>query len=724
MNYYEVVVNVPLYTTFTYSHTALLVRGQRVVVPFRGKKVVALVWQENQQPTVATEKIKAIAHVFDEAKALNASWCALVDFCARYYHYPVGQTAFAALAKGLRQPKVLNLKPPERAYCLNEEGQQQPDPPASHRQKHTLWQQLKTQNCTLSQLRVACPQAKKYLDHWLTQGWLSSSEASSLQKTASAFILNPEQQTAVDAINTKTGQFAPFLLFGITGSGKTEVYFSCMERVLQRGGQVLFLLPEISLTPQLLDRVRQRFSAYRSTILHSQIADGERTQGYMDAASGDKQLIIGTRLSVFTPMHKLGLIVVDEEHDASFKQDDELRYHARDLALWRANTERCPIILGSATPSLESFHKARQGKYQLLTLTERANKVAVLPEIQLEDVRRQRLEDGFSARAIELLKKNFVKGNLSLVYLNRRGFAPALVCTACGYSFGCPHCSAKMVLHKTTHSVSSLRCHHCNFSQSIPVICPSCGNQDLSALGQGTQRVEETLMQMLPGAKIARVDRDSTSHKKDWERLYQQINQNEVNVLVGTQMLAKGHDFAHLSLVIILNADGSLYSPDFRSSERLFSELMQVSGRAGRAEKKGRVLLQTQLPEHELFMALQQHSYPDFAREELEKRQLFGFSPMSHSIAIRADALSVGEALHFLTQVKNALTPSAEVGILGPAPAFMVRLAKRERAQLFLESTHRKILHQTVQSMLPVLQAKSKQYKQLRWSIDVDPMAV
>ena len=723
MIYYEVVVNVPLYTTFTYSHTDPLVRGQRVIVPFRGKKVVALVWRENKQPALATEKIKAIAHVFDKAMALNDSWCALVDFCARYYHYPIGQTAFAALAKGLRQPKALNLKSPELIYCLNEQGHGQADPPASHRQKYALWQRLKAQNCTLSQLRSECAQAKKHLDNWLTQGWLSFTEAPSLPTTSSPFILNPEQQTAVDAINAKAGQFAPFLLFGITGSGKTEVYFACMEQVLQQGKQVLFLLPEISLTPQLLDRVRQRFGAYRSAILHSQIADGERTQGYMDAASGDKQLIIGTRLSVFTPMHKLGLIVVDEEHDASFKQEDELRYHARDLALWRANATQCPIILGSATPSLESFHKAEQGKYPLLTLSERANKVAVLPEIQLEDVRRQRLEDGFSARAVEELKKNFAKGDLSLVYLNRRGFAPALVCTACGYSFGCPHCSAKMVLHKT-NSGSSLRCHHCNFSQSIPVICPSCGNQDLSALGQGTQRVEETLMQMLPGAKIARVDRDSTSHKKDWERLYQQINQNEINVLVGTQMLAKGHDFANLSLVVILNADGSLYSPDFRSSERLFSELMQVSGRAGRAEKKGRVLLQTQLPEHALFAALQQHSYPDFAKEELEKRQLFGFSPMSHSIAIRADALSVGEALHFLTQVKNALTPAAEVAILGPAPAFMVRLAKRERAQLFLESTHRKMLHQTVQSLLPVLQAKSKPYKQLRWSIDVDPMAV
>ena len=720
MLYYDVVVNVPLFQTYTYSHPTPLDTGQRVVVSFRGKKVIALIWQQNAKPDFDPEKILPIEQAFSEQTILNAKWRELIDFCARYYHYPIGQTAFAALPKGLRQTKPLNLKQPEQFLCLNDQGKVQPDPKTAHKQKYALWQQLKTIGGLLSELKQDYPQAKKYIDQWRSSGWLTESKAPqpTIENT-NPLTLNDDQQAAYQVIQAQTGQFAPFLLFGITGSGKTEVYFACMDQALAQGKQVLFLLPEISLTPQLLQRVRQRFSQYRHAILHSQIADGARTQGFVDASYGQQQLIIGTRLSVFTPLHNLGLIVVDEEHDHSFKQEDDLRYHARDLALWRARQANCPIILGSATPSLESYHKALEGKYQLLTLHARANIEARLPKIHIEDVRRQKLDNGFSAQAMRLLQENQQKGGLSLVYLNRRGFAPALACTDCGYSFGCPHCSAKMVLHKEG---MQLRCHHCNYTQAIPLTCPTCGNHDLTALGQGTQRVEETLASFLPHARISRVDRDSTSNKNDWENLYQAVINKEINVLVGTQMLAKGHDFPDLNLVIILNADGGLFSPDFRSEERLFSELMQVSGRAGRADKPGLVLLQTQLPEHPLFAALQQHSYPAFAEAELVKRQMFGFSPFSYSAAIRADALNIGQALHFLVQIKNEIVVLSDITISGPAPAFMMRLAQRERAQLFVESANRKALHQTIQNIIPLLQEKSKQYKDMRWSVDVDPI--
>ncbi|WP_434777181.1 primosomal protein N' [Neisseria sp. Ec49-e6-T10] len=720
MYWFEVVVNVPLYTTFTYKSEQALKRGQRVLVPFGHKTVVALVWRENLAPDIDRSKIKAIETVFESEPILNEQWCDLIDFCARYYHYPIGQTAFCALATGLRQNKPLTTKS-EVFITLSELGLQQPAPAQAHKQKYALWQMLSGQTHALSTLKQSYPQAKKYIDLWLEAGWLIQVNPSSLiATTQNKPQLNSEQQQAVEAICCTNQTFSPFLLFGVTGSGKTEVYFSCIEQALKMGQQVLFLLPEISLTPQLLNRVQNRFGQYHYAVLHSQIADKERTQGFMDALTGQKQLIIGTRLAVFTPMHNLGLIVVDEEHDYSFKQEDDLRYHARDLALWRSKQAQCPVILGSATPSLESYHKAVQGQYRLLLLQHRANERSKLPKIHIEDVRRQKLEEGFSPAAIRLLRENHQKGGLSLVYLNRRGFAPALVCTDCGFSFGCPHCSAKMVLHK---SGPTLRCHHCNFAQVVPDSCPSCGNQDLSALGQGTQRVEETLSTLIPQAVVARVDKDSTARKHDWEKLYQQIEKEQVHILVGTQMLAKGHDFAKLSLVIILNADGGLYSPDFRSAERLFSELMQVSGRAGRAEHAGLVLLQTQLPDHALFLALKAHSFTDFAQEELDKRQQFGFSPFGHSIAIKADAFHIGEALHFLTQVKNEMIVSTDVNVLGPAPAFMMRLSSRERAQLFLESQNRKALHQLAEQFISVLTVKSKQYKDIRWSIDVDPMA-
>ena len=725
MIYHRIAVNVPLSDgLLTYSHSEPLPPGTRVLVPFRNKTVVGIVWETDIAPDMDAARILSIQTAFVEEKPLPQSWRDLLSFTSRYYHYPTGQAVFAALPQGLKETRAVEMPQPPLFYALNEAGRAQTPPPARFNKKAALWDALLSGGMTMAALKQVNAQAAKLIEDWAEQGWIETTEAAKSvlrpyhgQASHSEFVLNADQQKASDEIQTAFGKFQPFLLYGITGSGKTEVYFDAMAKVLAQGRQVLFLLPEINLTPQLLKRVEDRFADVPTAVLHSQMAAGRRTQDYLRAMLGQAKLVIGTRLAVFTPMDDVGLIVVDEEHDGSFKQDNELRYHARDLAVWRAKQSGCPIILGSATPSLESWHKAQSGAYRLLQLTERAHTAAQLPQVEILNVGRLKLDNGFSPQALQLLKQNFEAGGMSLVYLNRRGFAPALFCGDCGHTFGCPNCSAKMVLHQRARQ---LRCHHCDHREPIPFKCPDCGNQDLTAVGHGTQRVEETLRAFLPKAAVVRVDRDSTAHKNDWADLYRRIADNEIDILVGTQMLAKGHDFARLNLVIVLNADGSLYSADFRAPERLFAELMQVSGRAGRADKPGKVLIQTQLPEHPVFAAVKAQDYAVFAENELNERQMFAMPPFGFQTAIRADAPRVADAMEFLNAAKETLAPllPESVSQFGAAPMLMVRLAERERAQIFLESTSRQDLHRAVSLWVQVLQQNRD--GKIRWSVDVD----
>lgn len=725
MIYHRIAVNVPLSDgLLTYSHSEPLPPGTRVLVPFRNKTVVGIVWETDIAPDMDTVRILSVQTAFVEEKPLPQSWRDLLAFTSRYYHYPTGQAVFAALPQGLKETRAVEMPQPPLFYALNEVGRAQTPPPARFNKKAALWDALLSGGMTMAALKQVNAQAAKLIEDWAEQGWIETTEAAQPtlrsyhgQASHSEFVLNADQQKASDEIQTAFGKFQPFLLYGITGSGKTEVYFDAMAKVLAQGRQVLFLLPEINLTPQLLKRVESRFADVPTAVLHSQMAAGRRTQDYLRAMLGQAKLVIGTRLAVFTPMDDVGLIVVDEEHDGSFKQDNELRYHARDLAVWRAKQSGCPIILGSATPSLESWHKAQSGAYRLLQLTERAHAAAQLPQVEILNVGRLKLDNGFSPQALQLLKQNFEAGGMSLVYLNRRGFAPALFCGDCGHTFGCPNCSAKMVLHQRARQ---LRCHHCDHREPIPFKCPDCGNQDLTAVGHGTQRVEETLRVFLPKAAVVRVDRDSTAHKNDWADLYRRIADNEIDILVGTQMLAKGHDFARLNLVIVLNADGSLYSADFRAPERLFAELMQVSGRAGRADKPGKVLIQTQLPEHPVFAAVKAQDYAVFAENELNERQMFAMPPFGFQTAVRADAPRVADAMEFLNAAKETLAPllPASVSQFGAAPMLMVRLAERERAQIFLESTSRQDLHRAVSLWVQVLQQNRD--GKIRWSVDVD----
>ena len=725
MFYHRIAVNVPLSDgLLTYSHSEPLPPGTRVLVPFRNKTVVGIVWETDIAPDMDTARILSVQTAFVEEKPLPQSWRDLLSFTSRYYHYPTGQAVFAALPQGLKETRAVEMPQPPLFYALNEAGRAQTPPPARFNKKAALWDALLSDGMTMAALKQVNAQAAKLIEDWAEQGWIETTEAAKSvlrpyhgQASHSEFVLNADQQKASDEIQTAFGKFQPFLLYGITGSGKTEVYFDAMAKVLAQGRQVLFLLPEINLTPQLLKRVENRFADVPTAVLHSQMAAGKRTQDYLRAMLGQAKLVIGTRLAVFTPMDDVGLIVVDEEHDGSFKQDNELRYHARDLAVWRAKQSGCPVVLGSATPSLESWHKAQSGAYRLLQLTERAHTAAQLPQVEILNVGRLKLDNGFSPQALQLLKQNFEAGGMSLVYLNRRGFAPALFCGDCGHTFGCPNCSAKMVLHQRARQ---LRCHHCDHREPIPFKCPDCGNQDLTAVGHGTQRVEETLRAFLPKATVVRVDRDSTAHKNDWADLYRRIADNEIDILVGTQMLAKGHDFARLNLVIVLNADGSLYSADFRAPERLFAELMQVSGRAGRADKPGKVLIQTQLPEHPVFAAVKAQDYAVFAENELNERQMFAMPPFGFQTAVRADAPRVADAMEFLNAAKETLAPllPESVSQFGAAPMLMVRLAERERAQIFLESTSRQDLHRAVSLWVQVLQQNRD--GKIRWSVDVD----
>ena len=718
MIYHRIAVNVPLSDgLLTYSHSEPLPQGARVLVPFRNKTVVGIVWETDIAPDMDAARILGVQTTFSDEPPLPESWRDLLAFTSRYYHYPTGQAVFAALPQGLKETRAVEMPQPPLFYALNEAGRAQTPPPARFNKKAALWDALLSGGMTMAALKQVNAQAAKLIEDWAEQGWIETTEAAKPVLRPSEFVLNADQQQASDEIQTAFGSFQPFLLYGITGSGKTEVYFDVMAKVLAQGRQVLFLLPEINLTPQLLKRVENRFADVPTAVLHSQMAAGRRTQDYLRAMLGQAKLVIGTRLAVFTPLPDVGLIVVDEEHDGSFKQDNELRYHARDLAVWRAKQSGCPVVLGSATPSLESWHKAQSGAYRLLQLTERAHAAAQLPQVDILNVGRLKLDNGFSPQALQLLKQNFEAGGMSLVYLNRRGFAPALFCGDCGHTFGCPNCSAKMVLHQRARQ---LRCHHCDHREPIPFKCPDCGNQDLTAVGHGTQRVEETLRAFLPKAAVVRVDRDSTAHKNDWADLYRRIADNEIDILVGTQMLAKGHDFARLNLVIVLNADGSLYSADFRAPERLFAELMQVSGRAGRADKPGKVLIQTQLPEHPVFAAVKAQDYAVFAENELNERQMFAMPPFGFQTAVRADAPRVADAMEFLNAAKETLAPllPESVSQFGAAPMLMVRLAERERAQIFLESPSRQDLHRAVSLWVQVLQQNRD--GKIRWSVDVD----
>jgi primosomal protein N' (replication factor Y) len=664
MTIVRVALDVPLAQCFDYRVPAGVSprRGQRVVVPFGRGQRVGVILEFSEQSELADDKLRPLEQVFDDQPDLPEHWFRLCRFVSTYYQEPLGEVMLQSLPAGLKRVK----------------------PPTPRR-----------------------------------------AESGATSATASAPPpLNAEQQAVLDAIRGAGQGFVPWLLHGVTGSGKTEVYLRLIDDALAAGGQVLLLVPEINLTPQLEARVAARFPAVARVSLHSELTEAARTKAYRAAVAGEARLVLGTRLSVFTPLPDLRLIIVDEEHDASFKQQDGIRYSARDLAVFRAADLAIPIVLGSATPSLETWANATDpamgGRYRLLSMPSRAVSAAALPDVRVVDTRREKLQDGLSAAALAAIESRLARGEQSLVFLNRRGFAPVLACSACGWISGCRRCAANLVVHLAD---GRLRCHHCAFETRIPRACPTCGNQDIHPFGRGTQRLEASLAERFPGARLLRADRDAAKTRGQWAAMADRIHAGEADILVGTQMLAKGHDFPLLTLVIVVGADAALFAADARAPERLFAQLMQVAGRAGRAALPGEVLVQTEHPEHPLFAALAAHDYAGFALSQLRERQQAGFPPYTSQAVLRAEAPAMAEALAFLAAAKGqpALAAHADVTVYDPVPMRLARKANYERAQLLLESPSRRALQACLAAWRPAV-AGQRASSRLRWHLEVDPL--
>jgi primosomal protein N' (replication factor Y) len=541
------------------------------------------------------------------------------------------------------------------------------------------------------------------------------------RKTA-AFVeehaLTPEQAWAVAAVTRALDRYEPFLLAGVTGSGKTEVYLYCVAQALERGRQALMLVPEINLTPQLAEALERRFPGARIVTLTSALAANERAERWLAAQAGAADVVLGTRLAVFAPLPNLGLVVVDEEHDPSFKQQEGVRYSARDLAVYRAHAANVPVVLGSATPSLESWAHAGSGRYRRLDMSERARPGSRLPEVRLVDTTVDRAVDGLSGALADAIRARLERGEQSLVFLNRRGYAPVLACGACGWTGGCPRCAAHVVLHTADRR---LRCHHCGHEEAIPRHCPTCGNVDLAPFGRGTQRLEETLAARFPGAALLRIDSDSTRAKGRWEAMRGAIAAGDARILLGTQILAKGHDFPGVTLVGVVNADAALVAADYRAPERLFAQLAQVAGRAGRAQAPGEVLIQTRFPQHPLYQALARHEFGPFADAQLAERREAGFPPFVHEAVLRAEADAMPQAVAFLERALAAAPEhDAAVALFDPVPMSLARLAGRSRAQVLVQARPRRALQAFLAEWSRALYGLRA--GNVRWHLDVDPI--
>ncbi|HSH86930.1 MAG TPA: primosomal protein N' [Methylophilus sp.] len=732
----RVVLDVPLDRQFDYLNTGLEIRvGNRVVVPFAGRQLIGIVMALPEQSDVPENKLKAVLQVFDDVP-FDAVTLKLLKFCADYYHYPFGQTVLSSLPLRLRQTKPAV----SRKMWMFALAKPLPENLIGKRQLVlarlvAVLQQHK--ECSESMLAEVSSGWRKAIEPLLESGLVTRREVVAMRPSLPASdrepVLNEEQAHAVNSILNDLGRFQPWLLFGVTGSGKTEVYIRLLQAVLaEPKSQALILVPEINLTPQLEGRFRSRLSQFPLVTLHSHLSESERLQHWQAAQSGEARIVIGTRLSVFTPMPHLKLMILDEEHDHSYKQQDGMRYHARDVALVRAKQSRIPVVLGSATPSLESWYNAigdanKKPSYRLLTLNNRAAAQARLPRIFCVDTTHSPPEAGLTPQLKQAITQRLERGEQSLLFINRRGYAPVLHCSACQWLADCRRCSAKVVLHLRQRL---LRCHHCGDEQPVPLQCPSCGNADLRPVGQATQRVEETLQQLFPQARVARVDRDTIQGKDALTDLLSAVHAGEIDILIGTQMLAKGHDFANLTLVGVLDTDSALYSPDYRASERLFAQLMQVSGRAGRGDKPGEVLIQTAFPQHPLFAALQQQNYAEFANSLLQERITLQFPPSTYIAVMKAEAADYALVEQFLTDLTLSAREfvAQQSGVLSDKPVIydpvrpgIARLNRMERGYVMLQCTQRNAIQQLLRAAVVWARQHPLQAK-IRWVVDVDAL--
>ncbi len=700
--------------------------GQRVVVPFGPRHQVGVVIAKSAVSDIPTEKLKSIISAFNQEPALDQETFSLLKFCANYYQYPFGQALLSSLPTRLRQiaPAVARQ---QYIYTLTAAGKlgDMSTLPAKKVVMHKLMFAFSQQAfLTETQLKNISASWRKAIESLIESGWVEREQVLAGFETGQTAIpppaLNDEQSAAVNTVVSCRDTFKPFLLHGITGSGKTEVYMQILQQMLaDNDGQALVLVPEINLTPQLEARFRNRLPHLPLVSLHSNLGESERLQNWRLAQSGKARIIIGTRLAVFTPIPNLKIVIVDEEHDGSYKQQDSMRYHARDVAMVRAQRRKVPIVMGSATPALETWHNAQTQKYSLLSLNNRAVAQSALPQIRCINTTKVESTQGLTPQLISAMRERLNKGEQSLLFINRRGYSPVLLCNACHWIAPCTRCSSRLVVHLKQ---GRLRCHHCGHEQKIVRQCPSCGNADLHPTGHGTQRLEETLTQLFPQAKIARVDRDSISRKDALSDILNAVHAGEIDILIGTQMLAKGHDFPNLTLVGVIDTDSALFSPDFRASERLFAQLMQVAGRAGRAEKAGEVFIQTAFPEHHLFNALGTQNYPAYANNMLQEREMTQFPPYCFLAILRAEASNYTHVQAFLNfAFELARSMSEQVLTYDPMRANMEKLKGMERGQVLMQANQRGALQQLLAALVPQLR-ESKLGAKIRWSVDVDPL--
>ncbi len=701
--------------------------GARVLAPFGKRSMVGVILEITDTSSVAIARLKPITKMLREAPGFSPDDIQLIRFAADYYQHPLGAVVMSALPVGLRRARKAPVKSLTH-YGLTALGATRTVdslPARAATQRRLLALFLAHRSLDDAAVRACAPTAKIALRQLIESGYVATCEGAltrapdATTPNAPEIIgppLTPDQAAAVTALLADLSAFKAHLLLGVTGSGKTEVYLRTIDAVLKNGRQALLLVPEISLTPQLEATVRGRFPDTKIVSLHSGLNDTERLNHWIAAQSGAARIVLGTRLAVFATLPELGLIVVDEEHDASFKQNEGFRYSARDLAVVRARQRGVPIVLGSATPALETYHNAVGKRYALVRLPTRVNNTP--PRIVCINTRDVRLDNGFAPPLLSALRERLARSEQSLVFINRRGYSPVLMCHDCGWLSGCHRCSAKLVLHAHDRR---LHCHHCGYQSKVPMACPDCGNADLSPLGQGTQRIEATLAERFPQARILRIDRDSTRARGAWSGMRDRIEAREVDILVGTQILAKGHDFANLSLVCVVNADNLLYSTDFRAPERLYALLTQVAGRAGRGVTQGDVLIQTEFPTHPLYAALRDQDTARFADDLLKERRSAGFPPFQYQALLRAEAPQLDTAIQWLTRAaERAREIDDAVMVYDPVPAGMMRLAGRERAQLLVQSSSRNRLQRFLAAWHDAL--SEKKASAARWSIDVDPL--
>ncbi len=719
----KVALDCPVNSLFDYRAGELIAaEGQLVVVPFGRRRQVGLVMEIVESSVVPAARLRNIEKILPLAPLPDDS-LALIRFASEYYQCPIGQTAFVGLPAVLRRVRYV-LPEPQYEYALTVAGRKLT--PDQFPARALIMRRLLDALCSGKvlghvQLRALSARAPEMVKAWVQAGWVEKRvEITTPVPAGEGNLAQPEltgeQRATVDAIAATWGTYSPWLLEGITGSGKTEIYFRLIQQVAARGLQTLLMVPEINLTPQLEQRFRGRFPGLRLVGLHSHLAEGERCTNWLAAHAGHAQVVIGTRVSIFTPLPRLGLIIVDEEQDGSFKQQDGLRYSARDLAIFLARQRKVPVLLGSATPSLETYLNARNRRFGHLHLSQRP--AATRATIKLIDIASLTRGQSLADPVLRAIDARHRAGEQSLVFLNRRGFAPALVCNACGWNAGCTRCSARLVWH--LHE-ALLRCHYCGHEERLPRACPSCGDQDLKGLGQGTQRLEQLLAEHYPAARVLRIDRDSTRRKHAWQAMQEDIRAERVDILVGTQMLAKGHDFPNLTLVVVVNPDGALFSADFRAAEKLFQQLMQVAGRAGRAKLPGEVLIQTRFPEHPLYQALVRQDYRSFADELLDERRRAAFPPFVSQALLRAESQSESKLMDFLHYAAaQADLGNAAITVYDPVPATVSKVAGHFRGHLLVQSGSRRQLQGFLSQWHPLL--SQKKAARVRWSIDVDPL--